>query len=252
MSSVSASIGAMQRKLLYPSYPDVGPMAETLIEVIDEKVLEMNLGRAPRYVAMANMAVNASQFRYSIAGVAPDYDNVRYVYGTVAGSSRRYPFEVVPLDSLTEWYEGTPVSMVPPVTAPFQCDRACAVWLDTLTGLYMLDIAPIPTTSYTLTFVSEVATARPQSLDDTAFHFPQFDGYVTNCAALQILPQCRWKDCKDEGENEARRRTLAGSVQQGYGLVVDKVRGDGLYWKWRHSEKNPGTARMKAWGQHRW
>lgn len=258
MSTLSAGIARVQDKLLHPSYPDASRIADALIETVDEKVTLANQSRVPWYLVKAQLAINANQVTYNLDGVAPDFDKIRYAYGVAANPATqnppRYPFDIVPYESLTEWYQLGSITEVTPSTSPlaYQADRACAIYYDATLGETMMEITPVPSSSYTLILIYETNIQRPQAMGEALFRFPQFDGYVTDCGALRVLTQCKWSDCPTEADCQARQQNLAGNLQQGYGLVADVARGDSIYFKWRHSGKNPSGIRAIGFGRARW
>lgn len=254
MTTALFLIGSIERKLGYPSAPNQGVIGEFLVETIDEKVTDLNLSRVPWFLAKATIDVSPGESVYSLDSAAPGLDKPRYLY-TVDDTQPAYcrrPVDLVDYESLTTYYRGGDMSNQAIANLPYyNYERhsaiAASVYFDARRG-NVIEFAPVPNQAASYVLVYEVATMRPQSKDSEAWRFEQFNGYVSDSAALKILAHCEWKGMQPQ-EFPAKRASIAGGPAQGYGLVVDVAKGDRRFWMWKHSGKNPSGLTSVPFGR---
>lgn len=248
MATISASIGSVQRKLDFPSWPDEAVIGEYLIETLDEKMTEMQISREPWFLARCTITVEPNQDEYALDARANDYGKARYVYTKDESdpSFRRAPVPIKPYEDLIGYYHSGEPSISSPITSTLKHSAiACAVFFDSNIGQNKIVFAPIPSQQAQYVLVYEPNTERPGALQDTGFRFPQFDSYISDCTAQRCLRHCKWKGLT-VADNKVRRDDLRGD------LMLEVQRGDSLFQRFKRSMTNPDDYQAIGFGQSRW
>jgi hypothetical protein len=247
MATIRKSIGDVRRKLVHPDEDSLsdGVIAETLVEVTDELVTELNQTGQAWFICDAIIDVSAGEDSYPLASVAPGFSKARNVW-TMDDSDtehRRRPVEIVSYDELTRYYGGGD----PGQSQMEHSAAACAFIYDNEAGDNKIVFAPIPSQTAQYKVIYEPNVVRAQSKDGVAFRLDQFDGYVASLAAMRCLAHCQWTTLKDDDKAIARRIATIQGVE---GAQIE--RGDELFRRFKKSNRNKERTQVRRFGRGRW
>lgn len=219
-------------------------VAIAILDVGDRLITELQLTQEAWLQGRVTIHAEANKSAYIIN--APDFSKGRYLFtkDDTDPSHRRRKIKVVEQEELTEFFGGGEPD-IGSSTAIKHNARAAAIYYDSDQKVYRLELGPIPNQAADYDFFFEPATERPQSKDDIAFRFPQFDGYVSDKAAMRVVRNCAWKgmapaDCLVK-RNEIRRD-----------IKEEISTGDNLFRRWKMSMTNQTSYMRPAFGRGRW
>lgn len=244
MSSVNRAIGAVQRKLLFPSQPSEGIIGEFYIETVDEKVTELGQTREAWFASKTAISVVPGRDEYLLDALAPNLGKARFMWTKDDSDPyfQRRPVDIVQLEDLTTYYRGGDANPTPSPAA--HSALACAIYYEPGFGNKIV-FGPTPNQNAQYVLVYEPATVRPQSLENAGFRFSQFDSYLSDCTALRCLPGCEWSAI-DKAEWADRRAELR------LHLAAEVTRGDSLFRRWKWSQNQPQDRPAIGFGSSRY
>lgn len=246
MGSVSKGIADVYRKLAYPVTPPEGVVAEYLLEVLDRLVTELCNTDQTWYINTKQLTLTANRDTYGLDEALPSFGKVHFVYSVFndgTSSTLRIPIDVVEYDKLIEHYQqpyftaGQPPNLV--------IGRRAVSFIYDIEAGNQAVFSPMPQATETVQIVYEPDVQRPGAKADTLFRFSQFDGYVSDSAAFEMLPHCTWLGLDDAG-NMAKQSMLRAHL----GELVQ--RGDELFRRWKRSSRNVTDYQRKPFGESRW
>jgi len=253
MSNLDKNMNATRRRLLYPNRDmlDDGPLAEYVLDTIDEMVTMMNQTKKPLFIAFSTINLEPAKSVYPLDSIAIGFGKARYLYTQEPTNrdARRKPIEIVEHELLTEMYgAGDPTygPAVFPAAAAFfyQFDTPGAV------GGNFVEFGPVPNGTGKVILVWEPQTMRPQQRDNTSFHLEQFDALIAARTALRALPHCEWKGLSSQ-DAAARRAELSRILQFDIGSIAERRGLEFTFWMWRQSNNNRIRPNPIGWAENR-
>lgn len=219
-------------------------VAVAILDVGDRLITELQMTQEAWLEGRVTIHAEANKAVYIIN--APDFSKGRYLFtkDDTDPSHRRRKIKIVEQEELTEFFGGGEPD-IGSSTAVKHNARAAAVYYDSDQRAYRLELGPIPNQTADYDFFFEPATERPQSKEDIAFRFPQFDGYVSDKAAMRVIRSCTWKDMAP-ADCLLKRNEIRGD------LSAQITEGDNLFRRWKMSMTNQTSYMRPAFGRGRW
>jgi hypothetical protein len=227
VASLSKHRGDVRWRLGYPNETKLsdGVIDAAVIDVVDETVTEFNQTNEDWFLQPVPFSTVINQDTYNIDNIAPGFGKAHFVY--TADSSdpnhNRRPIDIVGLNELTKnfgggdpGYSSAPAVVGTGIGAWKHSARGFAFYYDSVAGVQKMVIGPRPLNVAQYVIIVEPAVVRPQSVQDQALRFAQFDGYVNDYAAYKLVHLCSWQDfdlINDAGERAAANQRMRQDVR---------------------------------------
>lgn len=254
MSNLDKHISDSRRWLVYPtSTPSDSTLAEFGIEILDEKITELNQTDEPWFLLTQQLQLEPGTALYSLANCA-NFGKVRYLYTAADDSSStfcREPIPLVSMETLTQWFQGGDnVPTLPADSAPWWASyplAAAAYYLQSTPGpANFLEFGPVPQETRNITLIYEPDVIRPTARAQ-GFRLNQFDSMIAMLMAKRAVLYCEWKGISDEQASK-RRSDIVGLINAELGSRNNRQGLEYLWWQFKNRSMANATTTTIPFG----
>jgi len=218
VASLSKHRGDVRWRLGYPNEAKLsdGVIDSAVIDVVDEIVTEFNQTNEDWFLQPVPFSTVIDQDTYNIDNIAPGFGKAHFVYtaDSTDPNHNRRAIDIVSFNELTTNFGGgDPGGSLgagiagPGIGAWKHSARGVAFYYDQASGTQKMVIGPRPQNVAQYVLVYEPAVVRPQSVQEQALRFSQFDKFVNDSAAYALVHLCAWQEF--DLIKEASERALA-------------------------------------------
>jgi len=223
---------------MYPNpTPSDSTLAEFGIEILDEKITELNQTDQPWFLLTKQLLLEPGIATYSLAN-CPNFGKARYLYTAPDDNASSFTREVIPLvtiETLTQRYQGgnnNPIVSTDPWWYSYPL-AAAAYYLQSSPGpANFLEFGPVPQEARNVMLIYEPDVVRPTARTQ-GFRLNQFDSMIAMLMSKRAILYCEWKGLTDD-QTTKRRSDIVGLVNAELGSRNARQGLEYLWWQFKN------------------